>query len=489
MHWLNGRNDSCACPGRKQFTGLPRCSRLQFPARRRKDISTNIKIEKSHKWLREGHRLISVIKGRFAVALAFAGASAILPLAGCSKKPTPTGKAAPTPVSVAIVRAMDIPIEFSNIGSIQSVASVTLQPQVDGVVAQVLVQPGAAVKLGQPLFVLDKRPYMAAVALAQAALAGAKANVLVAAAKLSGYRAALTDAAADWARAQKLGPDGGALSVTQYDAYRSTFDQATANVANGNASLEAAKKAVQATEANFKAANINLDYCTIKAPFNGVAGNLLAYPGTAVKASTTNLLVINQLQPVYVAFSLPQDDLPSVLAAYRLAIKPAVTVALHGSPPVRAAGVLSFVNNAVDAATGTIELMGTLANKRELLWPGEFCDATVQVGIDPKATVVPLSAIESGQPGHYVFVVRKNKAVVQVVQEAFLYHGLAVISKGLSPGDVVVTNGQVNVVPGGPVVVVKHGLIGPIETTLMSGSVPQTSNTASAPATRSKDKP
>ncbi|NNM85996.1 MAG: efflux RND transporter periplasmic adaptor subunit [Phycisphaerales bacterium] len=433
--------------------------------------------------------MISGIKGRFAVVLAFAGASVLLTLAGCTKKPAPAASAAPAPVSVAIVRAMDIPIEYSNIGSIQSVASVALQPQVDGVVAQSLVQPGAAVKLGQPLFVLDKRPYMAAVALAQAALAGAKANVLVAAAKLSGYRAALTDAAADWARAQKLGHDGGALSVTQYDAYRSTFDQATANVANGDASLEAAQRAVQAAKANLKAASINLDYCIIKAPFNGVAGNLLAYPGTAVKANTTTLLVINQIQPVYVAFSLPQDDLPAVLAAYRRGAKPAVKVALHGSPPVRARGVLSFVNNAVDATTGTIELMGTLANKREVLWPGEFCDATVQVGIDHNAIVVPLSAVESGQPGHYVFVVRDDNAVVQVVQEAFLYHGLAVISKGLSPGEVVITNGQVNVVPGGPVVIVKHGLIGPIETTRTSGGAPQTTTTASAPATRSKDKP
>ena len=433
--------------------------------------------------------MISVIKRRFTVALAVFGASGIWALAGCTKKPAPAAKAAPAPVSVAIVRAMDVPIEFSNIGSIQSVASVTLQPQIDGVVAQVLVQPGAAVKTGQPLFVLDKRPYMAAAALAQAALAGARANVLVAAAKLSGYRAALTDAAADWARAQKLGPHGGALSVTQYDAYRSTFDQATANVTNGDASLTAARKAVDAAKANFRTASINLDYCTIKAPFDGVAGNLLAYPGTAVKASTTNVLVINQIQPIYVAFSLPQNDLPAVLAAYRLPVKPSVIVALHGSPPVRATGVLSFVNNAVDAATGTIDLMGTLANTREVLWPGEFCDATVQVGIAHHAVVVPLSAVESGQPGHYVFIVRHDKAVVQVVQEAFLYHGLAVISKGLSPGEVVVTNGQVNVVPGGPVVIVTHGLIGPIETTSTSDGAPQSTTAAAASATRLKGKP
>lgn len=394
-------------------------------------------------------------------------ALALLP--ACSKPPTRT-VAAPPPVKVILAKSEDVPVDLTNIGIVQSVASVTLETQVDGIINAVLVKPGQTVRKGQILFTLDSRPFVAALLQAQANLAQAQANVTVAQAKLDGYQAAYVDAAADWHRAQKMGTSSGALAITQFDAYHSTFDQAKANVANGKASLVAARKAVDSAKANVTTAQINLGYCTIRSPLDGKAGNLQAFVGSNVKATTTNLLVINQMQPIYVSFSLPQSDLYQIRKAQQTDSKLPIYVRAHGDPGPPSRGFLSFIDNAIDDSTGSIQLMGTFANTHEELWPGEFVDATLQVAVQKHAVVVPIQAVQTGQNGLFVFVVQNHIARMQPITEKFSYNGLAVISKGLSPGETVVTDGQESVISGRPVEVVTKGLIAPAAPVTRAGA-------------------
>ncbi len=409
-------------------------------------------------------------------------ASAMLP--ACSKPPAHV-VAAPPPVKVVLAKSEDVPVDLTNIGIVQSVASVTLETQVDGIINAVLVKPGAKVRKGQILFTLDNRPFVAALLQAQANLAQAQANVLVAQAKLDGYQAAYVDAAADWQRAQKMGITSGALAITQFDAYHSTFDQAKANVANGKASLVAARKAVDSAKANVTTAQINLGYCTVRSPLDGKAGNLQAFVGSNVKATTTNLLVINQMQPIYVSFSLPQSDLYQIRKAQQTDSKLPVYVRAHGDPGPPSRGFLSFVDNAIDDSTGSIQLMGTFANTHEELWPGEFVNATLQVAVQKHAVVVPIQAVQTGQNGVFVFVVQNHVARMQSITEKFSYNGMAVISKGLSAGETVVTDGQENVISGQRVEVVTKGLIAPAASASQaSADQPDAHGGSTKPATK-----
>ena len=419
---------------------------------------------------------------------------ALAMLPACSKPPTHV-VAAPPPVKVILAKAEDVPVDLTNIGIVQSVASVTLETQVDGIINAVLVKPGETVRKGQILFTLDSRPFVAALLQAQANLAQAQANVTVAQAKLDGYQAAYVDAAADWQRAQKMGTSSGALAITQFDAYHSTFDQAKANVANGKASLVAARKAVDSAKANVTTAQINLGYCTVRSPLDGKAGNLQAFVGSNVKATTTNLLVINQMQPIYVSFSLPQSDLYQIRQALRTDSKLPVYVRAHGDPGPPSRGYLSFIDNAIDDSTGSIQLMGTFANTHEELWPGEFVDATLQVAVQKHAVVVPIQAVQTGQDGLFVFVIKDHVARMQPIAEKFSYNDLAVISKGLSAGETVVTDGQESVISGQPVEVVTNGLIAPAALTSHTGAnrpdarASTTKPTAKPSASTSKGRP
>ena len=411
---------------------------------------------------------------------------AILVLPACAKKAAAPPAALP-PVKVAVAKLADVPVQLTNIGVVEPVSSVTLQTQVDGIINGVPIKPGDQVHKGQILFTLDQQPFVATLVQVQADLAQAQANVLVAQAKLDGYQAAYVDALADWQRAQKIGTANGALAVTQYDAYQSTYDQAKANVANGKASLLAARRAVDSARAGVTTAQINVGYCTIRSPLNGKAGNLQAFVGTNVKATTTNLLVINQMQPIYVSFSLPQTDLYPILAAQRKDSRLLVYAHAHGAPGPQLQGYLSFIDNAVNDSTGSIQLMGTFANTQEELWPGEFVDATVQVAVRKNAVVVPVQAVQTGQNGEYVFVLQKgNVAQMRSVTEAFSYNDMAVIAKGVAAGETVITDGQLNVVDGKAVEVVKKGLVGPARPTTATGKsrwpkVPPTTGAALPP--------
>ncbi len=356
----------------------------------------------------------------------------ILPT-GCQKKLATHTAAPPVPVRVTLVSTRPIPVELSNIGTVQPVASVTLQSQLNGRLAAVLVKPGQNVKKGEILFKLDAAPFQAALLQAQATLLKDQAS--------ANNNSVIADQERQMLKLK-------AASPTEYLTAKYTAQAAAAQV--------------QADEALIQTAKINLAYCTIRSPMDGRAGNLLAFTGQTVQAAATNLLVINQMRPIYVAFSLPQSNLNEILGARKFDSRLPIFVQARGQtrPPTR--GYLSFVDNAVDAVTGSIQLMGTFANRNNMLWPGEYVNATLRVGLEKAAIVVPTSAVQVGQNGSYVFIVGKNNvARMQAVTEAFSYNNLAVISRGLTVGQTVITDGQISVVPGKSVNIVKKGLIAP----------------------------
>ncbi|HEX7361206.1 MAG TPA: efflux RND transporter periplasmic adaptor subunit [Bryobacteraceae bacterium] len=356
----------------------------------------------------------------------------VLVLAGCtSSGDTPSRPSATSgaiarpqdktavPIMVAKVERSTIPVELRAIGTGQAFQTVSIESQVAGIVKQVHYKQGQFVRKGQLLITLDKAPFAAALAQSEAVLAKDEAQ-----AKLGQV---------ERERNQKLFKEG----IVPQEQY----DQA---VATGSAS----QATVQSDKAAIQTAKIQLSYCSIYAPISGVTGAQLVYPGASVKANDLPVLVvINQVSPIYVHFSVPQQYLESIkrlMAHTRLPVQ--------ATPPNDSAaerGVLTFVNNTVDATTGTIELMASFPNTRHHLWPGQFSNVLLDLGQQQNVLVIPSSAVQPGQQGDHVFVVKPDMTVdVQQVKVGQTVNGLVQVLAGLTEGETVVTDGQVRLVPG-----------------------------------------
>lgn len=328
--------------------------------------------------------------------------------------------AAPLAVTVVTAATKPVPVELTTIGAVDVIASVAVKSRIDGEIVAVHIRDGQAVKAGDALFSIDDRAV-------RAELAQAEAN-------LARDQALLANAKRDVDRLSKL-------ASKDYVAKQS-MDQAATNAQ----SLEAS---VRADEAAVEAAQVQLTYAEIKAPMDGRAGAVQLPRGNLVRANdTASLVVLNQLQPIYVAFSVPQGDLPRIRSAHaRAPLGVRVTVPGDTGPPLE--GQLTFIDNTVDATTGTIQLRGTFENAEERLWPGQYVNVTLTLGIDPEALVVPDQALQRGQDGTHVFVVLPDSTVeLRAVRVVRSLRGDAVIAEGLVAGDRVVVEGQLRLTPG-----------------------------------------
>lgn len=349
-----------------------------------------------------------------------AAVAVLLVLAGCADRgDTPPARDNAVPVVVATVSRQAIPVELSAIGTGQAYKTVSVESQVAGIVQQLHYRPGQFVHKGELLVTLDERPFLAALAQAQANVSRDKAQAQLDQAQVGRY--------------QQLYQQG-IVPREQYDQYLATFSSAKATVAADEAAVQTAK--------------INLSYCSIYAPISGVTGAQLVYPGAAVKANDVPVLVvINQVSPIYVNFSVPQQYLGSIKQFMERSRLP-VEATPRGDSRAES-GDLTFVNNAVDATTGTIQLMGTFANTDHRLWPGQFADVTLRLAEQQNALVVPSQTVQTGQDGDYVFVVQPDKTVkVQKVKLGRSVNGFTEIVSGLRQGQTVVTDGQIRLVDG-----------------------------------------
>jgi multidrug efflux system membrane fusion protein len=323
------------------------------------------------------------------------------------------------PVTVAKVVEKTVPITFRAIGHMEPIATVAIKARIGGELQKAWFTEGQTVAKGSTLFTIDPRQYQAALRLAEAQLARDKAL--------------LEKADADTRRYAGL--------VKQDFVTKEQYDQITSTAA-------ALRAAVEADQANVDNASLQVAYCTITAPIEGRTGNLNVKVGNLVKADDTNPLVtVNQIRPVFATFSVPAQLLPQLTKHNGSRIGVTATLPQSSGPPEE--GVLSFVDNAVDTATSTILLKATFANQDERLWPGQFVDIVVTLGEEPGRVVAPAPAIQTSQQGQYVFVVKDDQTVeLRPVKVDRMDEAEAVIDKGVSAGETVVTDGQLRLVPG-----------------------------------------
>ncbi len=322
------------------------------------------------------------------------------------------------PVTVATVIQKTVPVQVRAIGTVEAYSTVTVKSQVEGEIERVYFREGQDVERSDLLFTIDSRPFEAKLKQAEASLAKDIAQAKNAQAQADRYT--------------KLFQDG-IVSKEQYDQFRTNAD-----------ALEAAVRADRAAVENAK---VELGYCTIRSPIDGRTGSLMVHQGNVVKANDTTLVVINQISPAYVDFSVPEQYLAAI-KRYMTTGKLKVEAIIPNDEQHPAQGTLTFVNNAVDSGTGTILLKGTFANSERHLWPGQFVNVVLTLAKRPNAVVVPSQAVQTGQSGQYVFVVKSDHTVDSrpVVLGSSL-GGEAVIEKGLQPGETVVTDGQLRLVP------------------------------------------
>ncbi len=330
------------------------------------------------------------------------------------------------PVTVAPVAQKTVPVELRAIGNVEAYSTVSVKSQVEGQLERVYFREGQDVKKVDLLFTIDSRPFEAALRQAEANLARDQAQE--------------RNARAQADRSEKLF-ESGIVSKDQFDQVRTNFD-----------ALQAAVRADQAAVENAK---IQLGYCSIRSPIEGRTGNLMVHEGNVVKANDTALVVINQINPLYVDFSVPEQFLPEI-KKYQARGKLKVEAIMRNEEARPEQGVLTFVNNAVDSATGTILLKGTFPNLEKRLWPGQFVNVVLALTSLPNAVVVPSQAVQTGQQGQYAFVVKPDLTVdLRPVATGETIGGETVIEKGLQPGEKVVTDGQLLLFPGAKVEVKK----------------------------------
>ena len=358
--------------------------------------------------------------------LILAGAAAVaFRYAPGSRAAAPKAAAPPVPVSVAQVVARTVPVRLRAIGNVEPYTTVAIKARIDGQIVAVHFKEGQEVRKDEILFEIDKRPFEAQLAQAQATL---------------GKDRALLDHANDQ---EKRYQELLAQKFISPDAY-----------AQIRTNRETAAAQVRADEAAIESVRLQLAYCTIRAPITGYAGKIQIQEGNLVKANDTNpLVVINQIVPANVSFSVPEQSLPAVRkyqASGELQVSAQVPNA--GLPPV--AGKLSFIDNTTDATTGTIKLKAAFANADRQLWPGQFVDVVLTLTHQDNATVAPATAIQNGPNGQYVFVVKPDRTVeLRPIRIARSEGDIAVMASGLNPGETVVTIGQLRLAPGSKVAI------------------------------------
>jgi multidrug efflux system membrane fusion protein len=364
-----------------------------------------------------------------------------------------------TPVTAAKATQESVPSELKVVGTVEASSIVQVKSQIAGQLERVSFTEGQNVAKDALLFVVDKRPYEEALRQAKAAVARDRAQVAQAEASLARDAAQAQFAETDAARYAEL-QKAGVVSKSQYDQSRTNADVTKEAARATRASIDSGKAALEADLAAVAAAELNLAYCEIHAPIAGRTGNLLVHAGNLVKVNDVPLVVIHQVSPIFVNFSVPEQHLAAIRrlsAAHRLPVR----VYTQDNPDKFAQGELAVIDNTVDANTGTIHLKATFANKDGMLWPGQFVTVVFTLDTIQNATVIPTEAVQPGQQGQFVYVVTaENKAEMRIVTAGRVFGKKTIVEKGVAPGDTVVTDGQMRLFPGAPVQVVDAAKMG-----------------------------
>jgi len=352
-------------------------------------------------------------------------AALLLFAVGCGSKDAVQAakpQAAGAPVRIATVASRTMPVELQAIGNVEAISTVSIKAQISGQLMRVHFKEGDFLKKGQLLFTIDRAPFEAALRQAEGTLAKDEAQSL--------------NSKLDAERYQGLGKEG-VVSKQQVDAAGAAANALAASVAADKAAVETAK--------------INLEYTSIYSPINGRTGSVGVKEGNLVKANDVPILVtINQIEPIYVSFSIPEQQLAE-LKQYSNTKSLKVAAAPQGSTQ-HFQGRLTFIDNSVDLTTGTIKLKATFDNAAHVLWPGQFADVNMTLKSQPNAIVIPTAALQTSQNGTFVYVINQDlTAKQQPVKVGWNVGEDTVIVSGLQPGQRVVTDGQLRLTPGAKV--------------------------------------
>jgi len=325
----------------------------------------------------------------------------------------------PAPVTVTKAESRDMPIESQAVGSVEPINSVSVKSLIDGQILESLVKDGDNVAQNQLLFRIDPRPAQAALKQAEAAQTRDEAT--------------LAQARSQVKRNEAIAAKG-YISADQMEQFRTNADAAAA--------------AVKVDQANVSAAKVTLGYTEIHSPIAGRIGRILIQPGNLVKANDTNpLVVINQIEPIYVNFALPGSQLGPVIVGQRES--PLSVQATVAGLPKPVDGKVAFIDNAVDSTTGTVKVRAEFENPEHLLWPGQLVNVNLTLGHDQNVVVVPDRVVQNGPDGTYVYVVSAdNKAEQRKIGVRRMIDNQAVIDTGLAAGETVVLDGQSRVENG-----------------------------------------
>jgi multidrug efflux system membrane fusion protein len=342
--------------------------------------------------------------------------------AACGEKAPAAFERPPAPVSVAAAETQDVPVYLDEIGKFVAREVVSIQPQVSGRITQIHFTDGADLKAGQTLFTIDPRPYEAQLNSAQANLGQAKA--------------ALELAKLNFARVEGV-TDQRAVSRQDYDAKKSAVQVAEAQLQQNQAAVENAR--------------LNLDYCTIRSPISGRAGQRLVDLGNVVTANSGSLLVIQRLDPIYADFTVTESNLTAVQRAMKAgALR--VEARLPDEADQPRSGTLTFLDNSVQEGTGTVKLRATLANADRHFWPGRFAKVRLILERKRDAVLVPTDAPQLSAKGTFVYVIKPDStAELRPVKVGQRQGNLIVVEQGLKGNERVVVAGHLGVTPGGKV--------------------------------------
>jgi multidrug efflux system membrane fusion protein len=357
------------------------------------------------------------------------------------------GAGGPVPVVVAKATQRDVPIEIPAVGNVEAITTISIRAQISGQLMEVFFQEGDYVKKGDKLFTIDARPYEAALAQADANVAKDVALLGQAQANLARDTAQQKYARATADRYEKLKAEG-VVSQDQSEQQNSNADALGQALAADRAAIESAKAQIEADKASINNLRVQLSYTTISAPLEGRTGAVGQKAGNIATANTTEMTTLNQVQPIYVTFAVPEARLAEVKRYMALGTLDVTALAQDGSGVVDH-GKLSFVDNSVDTTTGTIKLKGTFLNPERKLWPGQFVNVTLRLTTRGGAVVVPNQAVQTGQDGTFIYVVKEDRTVdARPVVTGPRVDLDLVIDKGLAAGETVVTDGQLRLQPG-----------------------------------------
>ena len=375
--------------------------------------------------------------------------SLLIAVAGCSKQENASAKgpAPAVPVTVATVEKKDVPVTIRAIGNVEPIEKVDIKSQVAGQVIAVHFKEGQDVKKGDLLFEIDPRQAQADLNKAQGQLTKDKAVAVNARADANRYAALFKE---------------GVTSKQEYDRAVAAADSADATVASDQAAVENAK--------------LQLRYTKIEAPVTGRTGNLAVTTGNIVKANEAVLVTINQIDPIYVSFSIPEQQLPDVKKYMAAGLT--VEALPQGAPVGNGVqGKVTFIDNNVDLQTGTIRLKATFQNAKNALWPGQFADVVLTLTHQPDSIVIPSAGVNIGQNGQYAFVVGSDHTVdMRAVSVQRTFGDRSIIASGLKPGETVVTDGQLRLTKGSHVEVKGQYAPPPALPGISGGNLPATPN-------------